>query len=620
MYRAILGRDADPEGLASYLNNPARPRGPSAVVGALLDSEEFQRRNFGRHAPELARAFYRGLFGREPDAEGLAGYTARLARREDLADALESLLASEEFQHRAFERFAPDLARAFFQGVLGREADEAGLAAYSARLSRKENVADALESLLASEEFRRKVFGRLGPDLVRIFHEGLLERGADEAAAEAYAARLAQGEDAAGVLKEIAGGEEFERRTFERLAPNLAQAFFQGVLGREADPDGLATYVPKLTRKENLAEALACLIDSDEFRHRALGMLSPDLIQSFYQGVLGREADGNGLATYAARLSQHGDAGLIVSHLMNSQEFKNKSVAPDRLAAPLIDGKCWVFLHIAKTAGTSVQNLLGSFYTPGDTLYREHADNLSKRDPADLARYEMFAGHFGYDSLVYLPRRNRLILTFVREPVARLCSFYYFRRAHEPGHPTWGFQEQAANELDLKAFFQNRAIRRSRDLEPHDLGHHGGEPLVDLAAAAAGKRQAGGGRGVFARRGAARHPAAAGGVCLCRAGGAVRCVGPDDVRPARQTHAGVASLGQFAGRSHVGQRAFQEQGREAAHDPRRPAGHRRTHRIGPAGVRRGDGGVQRAAGGLIPPQAVVKKVGTALRAVPDGLG
>ena len=118
MYRAVLGRDADREGIASFLGNSGRPFNPAAVVGALLDSEEFQRRNFRRHAPELARTFYQGILGREPDKEGLEAYTAKLAQKENVAEALESLLASEEFRRRYSGRLVPELVQAFHQGAL----------------------------------------------------------------------------------------------------------------------------------------------------------------------------------------------------------------------------------------------------------------------------------------------------------------------------------------------------------------------------------------------------------------------------------------------------------------------------------------------------------------------
>ena len=76
--------------------------------------------------------------------------------------------------------------------------------------------------------------------------------------------------------------------------------------------------------------------------------------------------------------------------------------------------------------------------------------------------YDVFAGHFNYDSLRFIPRRTLSIFTFVREPRQRLISLYQFLRAHESGHPNFVSEGtmELANRLLIEEFFENPEIRK----------------------------------------------------------------------------------------------------------------------------------------------------------------
>jgi hypothetical protein len=95
-----------------------------------------------------------------------------------------------------------------------------------------------------------------------------------------------------------------------------------------------------------------------------------------------------------------------------------------------------VFIHLGKTAGTSLRTALSEAF-PGDTICPELFDGLSRYSPAELAGYRLFAGHFRYSTLRHIPGRFDVI-TMLREPSARLLSFFYFIRSHK----LWFLEQQ----------------------------------------------------------------------------------------------------------------------------------------------------------------------------------
>jgi len=85
-----------------------------------------------------------------------------------------------------------------------------------------------------------------------------------------------------------------------------------------------------------------------------------------------------------------------------------------------------LFLHIKKTAGSSIVEYARQYYSSvishGDFMYCK---------PEELNDIQFISGHFGYEfAKYYIARRYSFV--FLRDPVERVLSFYYYCRSGNP--------------------------------------------------------------------------------------------------------------------------------------------------------------------------------------------
>lgn len=98
-------------------------------------------------------------------------------------------------------------------------------------------------------------------------------------------------------------------------------------------------------------------------------------------------------------------------------------------------------LHIPKTAGVSIRNVLSEHFGPGFALwYWQITDAWGKVCPEVPANVRCVHGHFQIDPLCRKFPRARLI-TWVRDPVERVVSSYH----HRLRDPDW--QHPVCREL-----------------------------------------------------------------------------------------------------------------------------------------------------------------------------
>jgi len=106
-----------------------------------------------------------------------------------------------------------------------------------------------------------------------------------------------------------------------------------------------------------------------------------------------------------------------------------------------LDGEALIFLHIPKTAGTTLNRIIEWQYSPLSIFtmdpYRIRAtpERLRKLSEQRRRRLRVVRGHLYYGIHEFLPQ-GATYMTMLREPVARFFSSYYFiqRRPLHPMH------------------------------------------------------------------------------------------------------------------------------------------------------------------------------------------
>jgi hypothetical protein len=94
------------------------------------------------------------------------------------------------------------------------------------------------------------------------------------------------------------------------------------------------------------------------------------------------------------------------------------------------------FLHIPKTAGTSIHDMLVKNFGEKVSPFRLW-DHLRNVNTAVLDQYEIFSGHFGIAFLKLLSRPTT-VFTFLRNPIDRTLS-HFMHVKRDPGHPYYRY-------------------------------------------------------------------------------------------------------------------------------------------------------------------------------------
>lgn len=120
---------------------------------------------------------------------------------------------------------------------------------------------------------------------------------------------------------------------------------------------------------------------------------------------------------------------------------REEGANPHRYCPPAMDRKALIFLHIPKTAGTTLNRIIESQYSPFAIFtmdpyrIRATAERFKRLPEARRRRLRVVRGHLFYGLHQFLPQ-GATYITMLRDPVARVLSAYYFvlRRPLNPLH------------------------------------------------------------------------------------------------------------------------------------------------------------------------------------------
>jgi len=126
----------------------------------------------------------------------------------------------------------------------------------------------------------------------------------------------------------------------------------------------------------------------------------------------------------------------------SSSEFTTRHGASSNGSAEAI-----IFLHLPKTAGTTLNRLieweysLGEMYSVDPVLFEWSFARLRRLSKRRLRRTRMFKGHMLFGLHEVLPQPATYI-TVLRDPVERVLSAFYFMRSYKLHPLYWKFRNE----------------------------------------------------------------------------------------------------------------------------------------------------------------------------------
>lgn len=151
-----------------------------------------------------------------------------------------------------------------------------------------------------------------------------------------------------------------------------------------------------------------------------------------------------------------------------------------------MDRETLIFLHIPKTAGTTLNRIIEWQYSPFAIFtmdpyrIRATAERLKRLPEGHRRRLRVVRGHLFYGIHEFLPQAATYI-TMLREPVARVLSAYYFilRRPLHPLHRK--LKRGRLGVEDCLRLFSHRHNLQCRLIAGVEDAATGDERLLDIA-------------------------------------------------------------------------------------------------------------------------------------------
>ncbi|WGX76131.1 DUF4214 domain-containing protein [Paraclostridium bifermentans] len=317
-----------------------------------------------------------------------------------------------------------DLVNQFYKGLYGREGDNEGLEYWANQiLDGKKSIAEILLTFTNSDEFKSKNYNN--EEYIKSLYNALFKRNPDSDGLNYWSNMLNDGNSRKFVLAENMNSGEFQetlnnigiknKGTIEidlndkkREVKGLINQFYKGFYGREGDNEGLEYWANQiLDGKKSVAEILLTFINSDEFKGKNYN--NEEYVKSLYNALFKRNPDSNGLNYWTSRLNDGNSRKFVLAENMNSGEFqetlnnigiKNKGTIEINSAEPIISfakqqlGKPYVW----DTAGPNSFDCSGFIYY----VFSHNGYNISRTS---------VAGYWGNSNIqkISIPKPGDLI-------------------------------------------------------------------------------------------------------------------------------------------------------------------------------------------------------------------
>ncbi len=219
MYTIVLNRAAEEQGLNDWTDRlMAKEIDGATLVDMFVNSDEFINRNTSDE--EYIKILYRAVLGREADADGLKMWKDMLADDWTRDYIMEGLVLSTEFKTicdsygitAAFEPTTESQVRSFvkrmYTVVLNRRADVVGLNEWTQRLMNgTANGAQLADGFISSDEFVNRNLSN--EKYVKVLYRAFFNREPDEGGFNVWMNELAKGTSRRDVMKGFVHSVEF---------------------------------------------------------------------------------------------------------------------------------------------------------------------------------------------------------------------------------------------------------------------------------------------------------------------------------------------------------------------------------------------------------------------------
>ena len=193
-------------------------------------------------------------------------------------------------------------------------------------------------------------------------------------------------------------------------------------------------------------------------------LTNSDMKDAFFW-LLGREPESQKVYESFLKLE---DRISLRDAILQSQEFQARqkkinavTVAHEPSISDLEESKL-IFLHIPKTGGTTVHSILSSHFDSSKVCPAK-LNTLGDFTATELSTFSFFSGHFSVASCHLIPGLKKKLVTFIREPQARLRSAYYFWKSHDPSFFSENRLVALSNELSFVDFLEHMEISKGRN-------------------------------------------------------------------------------------------------------------------------------------------------------------
>ncbi|MCQ2528257.1 MAG: DUF4214 domain-containing protein [Saccharofermentans sp.] len=346
-YRSFLERNADPVGLASWVEALSNGTTASQLIEGFIYSKEFINRNLNDR--EYVNALYLGILGRGASDADIDSWLSFGSSRPVI---LKGILQSPEFTIKCDEagvkrgdidlksvfeatEIGSEYAEIVFHKILGRGIDAASKESYGAAVANGSTACDILYSIYNSTEFINKDLS--DAEFIQNVYVTLLGRPAAQSDIDTWTKTIAESNISRNrVIKGIADSSEFKNRCeifgitageYKANEPRdlnpLMSAYvinmYKSMLGAAPDIATLNDWCSKFQNNQATGSSFVKTLAADPaFTSKSLD----DQIIGLYNGALMRGPSSSDLESMRAVANKSGfDA--VMEQIFGSAEFKN---------------------------------------------------------------------------------------------------------------------------------------------------------------------------------------------------------------------------------------------------------------------------------------------------------